>query len=85
MKILFAFILILSTFAVSAQSKVINLDSLKKPKTEVELQKNSMPTDITYIYKAKKYPAYQSVTGKTFIIVQSPTSGNWYRKYIKQD
>jgi hypothetical protein len=86
MKSLFVVMLILSTFVVSAQTKVINLDSIKKvPKTEAQLAENATKTLTVAIYKANKYPVYQTANGKLFIIVQSLTSKNWYRKYIKWD
>lgn len=84
MKSLFIIILILCTFTVSAQ-RVINLDSLKKaPKTEVQLMEHSVKTEDVAIYKGTKYPIRRSDNGKLFIIVQSPTSKNYYRKYIKE-
>lgn len=83
---LFVIILILSTFVVSAQSKVYNLDSLKKaPKTEAQLAEHSVKTVDVAIYKGTQYPIYKSTNGKLFIIVQSPTSKNYYRKYIKEN
>lgn len=86
MKSLFAFILILCTFAVSAQSKVYNLDSLSKaPKTEAQLMEHSVKTEDKAIYKGIEYPIRRSNHGKLFIIVQSPTSKNYYRKYIKEN
>lgn len=86
MKALFAIILILCTFTVSAQSKVYNLDSLKKtPKTEAQLAQHSVKTVDVAIYKSIQYPIYKSDNGKLFIIVQSPTSKNYYRKYIKEN
>jgi hypothetical protein len=86
MKTLFVIILILSTFVVSAQSKIINLDSIyRAPKTQAQLAENAITVPTVVIYKTIKYQAYQSANGKLFIIVQSPASKNWYRKYIKQD
>jgi hypothetical protein len=86
MKILFTFILMLTTFVVSAQSRTIDLDSIyKAPKTEAQLLQNSTRTTAFAIYKETKYPVYQSASGKPFIIVKAKTSGNLYRKYFDWD
>lgn len=88
MKGIFVILMLLGSYCVKAQSKVINLDSLKtaqKPKTESDLTKDAKPTDYDVIYKCNHYKGYTSKNGKLFIVVQAATSGNWYRKYIKQD
>ena len=85
MKYLLVLSLVFASFVASAQSKVYNLDSLKKtPKTEVQLMENSVKTEDKAVYKGLTYPIRRSNNGKLFIIVQSPTSKNWYRKYIKE-
>jgi hypothetical protein len=84
MKTLFTLLLMLTTFMVSAQSRTINLDSIKKaPKTEVELSKNAIRTTSIATYGAVNYPIYQTQNGKFFIIVKSKSNGNLYRKYFK--
>ena len=84
--ILLAFLLAFSVIEVPAQSKerIINLDSISRiPKTEAQLAEGATKTLSKAIYKGNKYPIYLSKNNKMFIIVQSPTSKNWYRKYIK--
>lgn len=81
-------LLVLIATVSQAQSKVINLDSIKvahKPKTEADLVKDAKPADYDVIYKCNHYKAYTSKNGKLFIVLQAVTSGNWYRKYIKED
>lgn len=88
MKTIFTVLLIMATALCHAQSRTINLDSLKamqKPKTQADLIKDAKPTDVDVVYKGTHYKGYTSKNGKLFIVVQAVTSGNWYRKYIKEN
>lgn len=83
MKYLFVFLLFFTSFAVSAQSRIINLDSARKtPKTELQLTRDAEKTTMLAIYKGIQYPIYLTKKGKHFIIVRAMSSGNWYRRYI---
>lgn len=87
MKFILVGLLVLIATLSQAQSKVINLDSIKvahTPKTEADLVKDAKPTDYDVIYKNIHYKGYISKNGKLFIVLRAASSGNWYRKYIKE-
>lgn len=75
--------IMLSMFAAMGQ-KTYELDAKKAPKTEIELKQGAEQTKDVAVYKGKKYPVYKTANGKLFIVVQSPTTKNFYRKYFKE-
>lgn len=79
-KLLLVLFVILTTSIYSQE--VFNLDTItKKPKTEAQLIGKSTKTLDLAIYKGVKYPVYNSVKGKKFIIYVN-RNNNLSKKYI---
>lgn len=83
MKKMFLAACLLCSLACFSQT-TYNLDKAKTPKTKTELSEGAILTKDKATYKGTNYPVYVTANGKFFIIVQSVTTKNFYRKYFKK-